>query len=70
MTIRYSPVRIAPRAKTKEKTVGHEWRCLDCNEIVHTEPLIGNAGEETEKQAEKRHARIERALSRHTCPKK
>ena len=70
MTVSYKAVRKAPRAKAREKLVGHEWRCDDCNALVHEEPVIGNAGEETEKDAARRVARVEKAKAKHKCPKK
>jgi len=63
----YKPVRKAARKGSREKTVGHEWRCDECNATVHTEGIIGNAGEENEKQAAGRHARIDKALDKHVC---
>ena len=70
MSFTYKAVRKAPRDKAKERLVGHEWRCDTCIAIVHEEPVIGNAGEETEEEAQKRIDRVKAALSRHVCPKK
>ncbi len=70
MSFTYKAVRRAPRQKAKERLVGHEWRCDDCCELVHEEPVIGNAGEETDEQAEARHGRVQAALNAHRCPPK
>lgn len=66
----YKAIRKAPRAKAKERLVGHEWWCSGCNTIVHTEPIIGNAGEESEDATIARHQRTQDAINAHTCPRK
>ena len=67
MSFIYKPVRKATRKGSREKTVGHEWQCGECNATVHTEAVIGNAGEEPARKAAERHARIFKALDKHVC---
>lgn len=67
--IYYRPQRRAPRKGAHERTVGHEWRCRECNVIVHEEPLTG-MDEETQEEASARQLRIAQACGAHTpCPR-
>ena len=68
--IRYRPVRKASRKGAHERTVGHEWRCMHCNAIVHEEPLVGFNHEETEDEEGERHLRVQQACAGHDpCPR-
>jgi hypothetical protein len=61
----YGPRREATRKGAHERTTGHQWRCLKCKSIVHTETLIGFDHEETHAEASARHLRINEALTAH-----
>lgn len=65
--IRYRPVRSSTRKGAHERTVGHEWRCMGCNEIIHEEPILGFDCEETEDEASARHLRIKTSCAKHEC---
>ena len=67
--IRYRPVRRASRKGSKERTTGHEWRCMTCNGIVHEETVIGFDHDETDEEVQARHTRIQKACQGHSpCP--
>lgn len=68
--IYYRAQRRAPRKGAHEVLVGHEWRCKECNAIVHEEPLTG-IEEETPEQVSARHLRVKQACDAHTpCPRR
>jgi hypothetical protein len=66
--IAYRGIRGRARKGSPEALIGHEWRCLRCNAIVHEEELIGVMDrEETPEEASQRQLRIQQACKDHVA---